>query len=272
MTGPTGRRGCRTVAEADGFAVCVQLCDERRAAWVGPGYRTGYVLNLPRAGGFLVRTDGREHFLDPTVANFEWPGQELYVAHPLGACAPATLINLPEELGAGELADRVADAVPRDGRFEVWHWALVAACRRGVDGFEVAERVLALLDLLPGARERPRVPGTRPSTESAHRRLVSAAREALSDGEFSLSLGAVARRVGCSPAHLSRVFRRTTGRSLTAYRNELRVRAVLRDLADGATSLRALAAAYGFADQAHLSRVAKAALGLAPSRARELLG
>jgi AraC-like DNA-binding protein len=266
-----GRRGCRLVVEADGFAVCEQQCDEHRAGWVGPGHRPGYTLNLPRTGGYEVRVDGREHFLDPTVASFEWPGQELYVAHPLGPCAVATLISVPEDVGAGELANRVAGAVPRTGRFELWHWALVAACRRGVDAFEVAERAWALLDLLPSQREQPVVHGIRPGTEHAHRRLVSAAREVLATGDYSLSLGAVAGHVGCSAAHLSRVFRRTTGRNMTSYRNELRVRAVLRDLTDGATSLRTLAATYGFADQAHLSRVAKMSLGMAPSRARTML-
>jgi AraC-like DNA-binding protein len=261
----------QVMADVDGFAVCEQLCNEHRQSWIGPGYRSGYVLNLARAGGFLVRTDGQEHFLDPTVANFEWPGQEIYVAHPLGPCAPATLISLPDEVGADELADRIAGALPRSGQFEVRHWALVTACRRGVDAFEVAERVWALLDLLPSRQDRTPVPGIRPATALAHQRLVAAVQELLSEEEYLLDLNTVARLVGYSPAHLSRVFRQTTGRSLTAYRNELRVRAVLRDLADSDLSLRVLAATYGFADQAHLSRVTKASLGLAPSRVRELL-
>ena len=51
-------------------------------------------------------------------------------------------------------------------------------------------------------------------------------------GDFSLSLDEVAREVGASPHHLSRVFQRVTGSSLTAYRNRLRVRAVLDTLAE----------------------------------------
>lgn len=266
-----GRRGCRPVAEADGFWVGEQLCVEDRASWVGPAHRQDYVLILQRAGGFRIRADGQEHFVDPTVANFEWPGVELCVAHPLGPCAPATLIGLPVALGAGELSDRVATTSPRTGRLELAHWTLVTACRRGVDAFEVAERLWALLDLLPQQREAAVVPGRRPATALAHRRLTSAAREVLVAGDFSLSLEAVASRVGCSPAHLSRVFRRATGRSLTSYRNDLRMRAVLGELAGGARSLRTLAATYGFADQAHLTRVARARLGLAPTRLRELL-
>ncbi|MFL6140604.1 MAG: helix-turn-helix transcriptional regulator [Labedaea sp.] len=266
-----GRRGCRLIVAADGFQVCEQLCDEHRVSWVGPGHRSDYVLTLPRAGGFRIRADGAEQFLDPSVANFEWPGEELFVAHPLGPCAPTTLIALPVEVGAGQLSDRVAGSVPRTGRFEMAHWALLTACRRGVDAFEVAERLWALLDLLPRQRESPPVRGARPATALAHRRLVDSAREVLADGDFAQSLETVAGRIGRSAAHLSRVFRRVTGYSLTGYRNDLRMRAVLRDLAEGASSLRMLAASYGFADQSHLTRVARARLELAPSRMRELL-
>jgi AraC-like DNA-binding protein len=267
-----GRRGCRLIAEADGVSVCEQLCLEHGASWVGPGYRQDYVLALQRRGGFRIKADGDEQFLDSTVVNFEWPGEEIYVAHPLGPCAPATLIILPPELGAEELSDRVATVAPRPARLELAHWALVTACRHGVDAFEVAERLWAMLDLLPRRQEAATVPGRRPATALAHRRLVCAAREVLASGDFSLSLDAIGGRIGASAGHLSRVFRQTTGHSLTSYRNDLRTRAVLRDLADGAPSLRALAAEYGFADQAHLTRVARARLGLSPSRLRALLG
>jgi AraC-like DNA-binding protein len=72
-----------------------------------------------------------------------------------------------------------------------------------------------------------------------------------------MGLTELARRLYCSPHHLSRVFRRVTGHTITFYRNELRVRAVLEDVSAGATNLRTLAAHYGFADQAHLGRVVR---------------
>ncbi|MEV5570101.1 helix-turn-helix domain-containing protein [Spirillospora sp. NPDC052269] len=72
--------------------------------------------------------------------------------------------------------------------------------------------------------------------------------------------------------HLSRVFRRVTGRTITAYRNDLRVRAVLEDLAQGrGTPLAELAAEYGFADHAHLTRTIRRHLGDCPSSLREKL-
>jgi transcriptional regulator GlxA family with amidase domain len=95
--------------------------------------------------------------------------------------------------------------------------------------------------------------------------------EALAAGYLTAGLEDLARLVACSPQHLSRVFRRVTGRSLTFYRNELRVRAVLGRLEVGDQGLRTLAAEYGFADQAHLTRVVRRHLRTTPAALRELL-
>jgi AraC-like DNA-binding protein len=132
---------------------------------------------------------------------------------------------------------------------------LVAACRRGTDHGEVDERVHALLAML-SSEDSDVAPSNR-ATATVHRRLVSEACEALSQGGLTMGLAELAQRLSCSPHHLSRVFRRVTGHTVTFYRNELRVRAVLEDVTAGATNLRTLAARYGFADQAHLARVVR---------------
>jgi AraC-like DNA-binding protein len=111
----------------------------------------------------------------------------------------------------------------------------------------------------------------RPATLIAHRRLVDRALEALLHEGYLTGLDDLATAVGASPHHLSRVFHGVTGTTLTAYRNRLRVRAVLADLQDGAENLRTLAAAYGFADQSHLIRVVRRHLGCTPSELRRLL-
>lgn len=79
------------------------------------------------------------------------------------------------------------------------------------------------------------------------------------------------RLIGCSAPHLSRVFHRVTGHSVTFYRNELRVRRVLHELEEGQRCLRSISAAYGFADQAHMTRVIARHLGSTPSALRDLL-
>jgi transcriptional regulator GlxA family with amidase domain len=52
----------------------------------------------------------------------------------------------------------------------------------------------------------------------------------------------------------------------------LRVRQVLNELENGQRCLRSLSAAYGFADQAHMTRVIRRHLRATPSALRDLLG
>jgi len=154
--------------------------------------------------------------------------------------------------------------------FDVRHRALVAACRRGVDEFEVAERVY---DLLGRFRSLARpAAGLQSPTERAHRALAAKAAEAMAAGHLTASIEDLARLVSCSAAHLSRVFHRVTGHSVTFHRNELRVRRVLTELAEGQRCLRSLSADHGFADQAHMTRVIGRHLGSTPSALRDLLG
>ncbi|MFG1881847.1 helix-turn-helix domain-containing protein [Micromonospora sp. NPDC049102] len=133
-------------------------------------------------------------------------------------------------------------------------------------------RYLGLLMVAEVDADVGRAVRRRPATLAAHRRLADRAREVLAHSDFTLGLGEVAREVGSSPHHLSRVFQRMTGSSLTAYRNRLRVRAVLDTPAEpDGRPLGALAADYGFADQAHLTRVVREQVGHPPARLRRLL-
>ncbi len=247
-------------------------CRDDRRRLAGPGYEFSWNLVMVRSGGFLQRLDGREDFYDATSAYLSWPGQERYTGHPAGPGDVSTGIWLSQRLvceaweGGGPVP---SGRVVTSAGFDLRHRALVAACRRGVDEFEVAERVYDLLERFgslagPGAWPRG-------STELAHRALAAQAAEAMAAGHLTASIEDLARLVSCSAAHLSRVFHRVTGHSVTFHRNELRVRRVLNELAEGQRCLRSLSAAYGFADQAHMTRVIGRHLGSTPSALRDLL-
>lgn len=226
-----------------------------------------------RSGGFLQRLDGREDFYDATSAYISRPGQERHIGHPAGPGDVTTGIWLSERLvgdhldGGGLLPSGRVVTPPG---FDLRHRALVAACRGGADGFEVAERVDGLLDRFVSLSRPAGWP--RSSTELAHRALAADAAEAMAAGHLTASLEDLAGLVGCSPAHLSRVFRRVTGHSVTVYRNELRVRGVLAELEQGQYCLRSLSAAYGFADQAHLTRWFRRYYGVTPGAYRAAAG
>lgn len=248
------------------------FCRDDRRRLTGPGYEYSWNLVMVRSGGFLQRVDGREDFYDATSAYVSRPGQERYAGHPAGPGDVSTGIWLSQRLVDDHFdgGDRLpAGRITTPADFDLAHRMLVAACRRGVDAPEAAERAYDLLGRLePAACRRG---GRSPATEAAHRALAAGAAEAMAAGYLTAGIEELARLMACSPQHLSRVFRQVTGQSLTFYRNELRVRAVLGRLEAGDRSLRSLAAEYEFADQAHLTRVVRRHLRTTPDALRGLL-
>src|SRR5262249_29448560 len=136
------------------------------------------------------------------------------------------------------------------------------------DGFEVTEMVVRLVTTaVTGSGRQSRV---RSSGHATRRRLVDEARQVLRF-EPRVSLVELARRVAVSPSHLSRIFQAETGRTLSAYRNQLRVREAIDRLGGGERSLTRMAHDLGFADQAHMTRTIRREAGFAPSTLRHLL-
>ncbi|MEH1129053.1 helix-turn-helix transcriptional regulator [Micromonospora sp. CPCC 206061] len=264
---------------AAGLDVFEGRCGLDRTGFTPPSYESVHRLTLIRSGAFLVRVNGQESFVDCGAAVFTHPGDELRLAHPLGCGDTFTTVEFASQVLAGREGEwgLSVHRLPLDDDLDLLHRTLVAASRRGVDAFAVVDQMHGLLDRLltaPGSRAvgvygawTPR----RRETLVAHRRLADRAREALAAGQYTVGLDELAALVSTSPHHLSRVFRQVTGETLTAYRNRLRVRAVLSDLQDGAGNLRTLAARHGFADQAHLTRVVRRQLGHLPSEVRRML-
>lgn len=119
-------------------------------------------------------------------------------------------------------------------------------------------------------RERP-APARRPGTERSHRDLVEATRSLLAlRFRESWSLTSIASRLHTSPYHLSRLFRRHTGQTLHAYRNQMRLRTSLDSILGGHDDLAGLALDLGYAHHSHFSQAFREAFGISPSRARGL--
>ena len=113
--------------------------------------------------------------------------------------------------------------------------------------------------------------GRRPATRRDRSELVEAAKELLLAhlGE-PLSLCALARDLHVSPFHLTRVFREGTGRTLTAYLHDLRLRAAV-DRLGGEESLSRIAADLGYCTPSHFTDRFRAAFGVPPSQLRNLM-
>ncbi len=86
-----------------------------------------------------------------------------------------------------------------------------------------------------------------------------------------MSLSELAAGVGASVYYLCRTFRRSTGHSIHAYRQRIRLRAGLVLLETTDTPLSGIALDVGFAHQSHFTEAFRRAYGLPPGRVRRLL-
>jgi AraC-like DNA-binding protein len=111
----------------------------------------------------------------------------------------------------------------------------------------------------------------REPTRRDRARLADAALRLLGDvAAAEPALPELARAVGASPSHLSRVFGAETGYRLQAYRHHLRLRAALRRVADPAVPLGRIALDLGYASPSHFTDTFRRAFGRPASAARRL--
>jgi AraC-like DNA-binding protein len=270
-----GMRSKARLVSGHGFALDeVRCADEAPSGWSAPEPSGGYGLVLVRSGLFRRRVDGAEAVLDPAGGYWERPGDHQQVAHPVAEGDTCTLITLSAELlaslGGGEPSLPGSPVLTTDG-LDLAHRRLVARARAGGGPRELGERVVRLAAGALAQRLPERVAAGRPATAAARRRLVADAREALAAGPGPDGLLELARLLGASPYHLSRVFHGETGMTLSGFRNRLRTRRALERLAAGEPDLARLAADLGFADHAHLTRTMREQLGHTPTELRRLL-
>ncbi len=134
---------------------------------------------------------------------------------------------------------------------------------------EVEELALAIVGRL--ANDARKVQGeaagrpARPATAARHREIAEDARSHVGRHfREPLSLRGVAREVGTSTYHLSRLFRRSTGYTVHGYLTQLRLRAVLDVLADDRVPPARLAVDLGFASHSHFTAAFRSAFGFPP--------
>jgi AraC-like DNA-binding protein len=139
--------------------------------------------------------------------------------------------------------------------------------RGEADVLEIEEEVMGIVAtaLAQGYRHRPAASRRGPVAIQRHRELADAARmELIHTLGVNRSVHDLARSLSTSPFHLCRVFKACTGRTMHAYRTELRVRRGL-ELLEEKVSLSAVAYDLGFASHAHFVRATRNAFAAAPS-------
>ena len=88
--------------------------------------------------------------------------------------------------------------------------------------------------------------------------------------EPNIAIAAVARTMGMHPIHFARLFRKAFGRPPAKARRDHRAAQAIHRIVRTTASLADIAAAEGFADQAHMTRIISGASGWTPGALRRL--
>lgn len=220
---------------------------------------------LPLAGALVRRAGAVTSPVDAAWGYITQPGTSHEIVHVSDgdrcvALAPTEV--LADELGVDARAASRSWVVPVD---RSCHRRLSRAFATTARRDELASGE-AWLSVLSGLAAAPQ--SSRSNRAAQHEAAVARVREAIVTTPGAAwtvrSLGSVA---GYAPHHLSRVFRSTTGMTLSAYRDRVRLGRAMALLQDG-MPVADVAADLGYFDHAHLTRRATQLLGVAPSALR----
>lgn len=234
--------------------------------------------------GVFARKDREGTFVaDPTHILFFNEGQPYRYAHPLPGGDECTILTLDEETARAAVERLVPHRVTKThGPFPAGHGLLtmraarlhhellgvLSGDRTGSD-LTAQDLVAELMDEAVAALHRSNVRSETRPPRSRWRELADAAKVMLSESiDDPPSLIDLAARLDCSPFHLSRVFRRTTGLTLRGYIRRLRAALAADRLRRGEDDLTSLALDLGFCDHSHFTNSFRREWGVTPSRVR----
>jgi len=263
------------LAEASGVRIVDHDCHKPAGAHGSYEYGLDYGLVLVRRGGYWREVNGQGAYLGPTDAFFERPFVEQRIEHHRNGGDRCTSLWLSENAVYALASDIYVpdEPITTTPGIDLRHRELVVALRRrAIDRFEIDERLAQLVGALTERGAKGRFSARRSTTRANHRRMVQEVREAIIADPADADFGDLAQAVGHTRFHVSRIFSRVTGMTLSQFRNRVRVAIALERLADGHKSLAILSADLGFVDQSHLSRVVRANTGERLSALRHGLG
>jgi AraC-like DNA-binding protein len=227
---------------------------------------------------------GHRSFADPNHALFFNAGDTFRISHPVDGGDVCTVFQIGPTMLESLFAVagyRTGDSSLRFPRGDVrvggvtfmTHQRLVNRLQQNdydslmVD--EVSAQVLVAVISGAGRASGVRKHPGRSKTVDLHSRMVEDVKAYLGEHfRQPLTLCGIARNVGYSPYHLARIFKRGVDLPIHRYLNQIRLRAAVEELLDGAESLSRLALDLGFASHSHFSSAFRREFGIPPSRVR----
>jgi AraC family transcriptional regulator len=276
----------RSLYLGDGFRIGELLCPPGDGVWDEELCDNDPILCFPETGVWVVEDLAVAAVADTNEVRFHSPGRpyRLRLLDPRGyACSflalEASLVTEIARSQGRSVDDPVhpflASSSPVDQRGFLLKHQLLVHLRSGgpVDRLFVEEHTLRLLGgclaEVAHGHEPPDSGRLRSSTRSTRAATVEAVKAELGLHEAeNLSLHDLARIVHSSPYHLARVFREHAGRSIHAYRNDLRLRRSLALVADPTKDLGTIGVELGFSSPGHFTKSFRRMFGSSPSEVR----
>jgi AraC family transcriptional regulator len=257
----------------------------------GAPIRDHHVFVFPRSRVGIRHEGGRLFAADPNLVTAYNPGQAYVREHLDGPGDFADWFAVDNETAfeAARAVDPSIESPDRCFRFShagsdattyLRQRELFETLRRGEgEPLAVEEQVLWLLERVVASAYGVRTPSS-PAAAAApansvrdeEHHAVRRARMLLAERfRDPVSLAEIARTAGLSRYRLCRVFRAATGRTLHAYRDQLRLRSALEALASPSPDLTTLALDLGYSSHSHFTANFMRVFGLPPSQARRRL-
>lgn len=264
----------QTVLQSSHFMVINHVCKRPRVDCGGyPEADEPARFIFTRRGSFAVHVGSRTFFARPGQAILLQKNVEYRITHPdLDGCDCCTDVWIDdatlETLGMTGVAAPSCREFGHDLQFQKTHVEMLLGLRHGGDDApDEAEEVLldtldCLLQSCAAARPRARQAGMARQVARVEEAIIGHAGE-------NLDVHKLAQLAGCSPFHLCRIFRNSTGQSLRQFRLQQRLGTALGRLGDGEEDLAALACDVGFSSHSHMTEAFRQSLGASPSELRE---
>jgi len=259
-------------------------CRPSTCALSGEEHVAAPEIVFPRAGVFVWHKGAEEFLADANHVLFFNSMEGYRVSHPILRGDDCTSFVFSHQVLAEAISvnHRVVRADPErpyrlsQGLLRLQTIAQHQRLRQrlsdpSASALEIEELALELLNdvLVDVEWQRAEWRTQRAATLQIQRRWTERARLLVAERpEVKLSLAEIARKVYCSPFHLSRIFRATVGSSIHQYQLRLRLALALDRLAQGSENLTELGLALGFSSHSHFTAAFQKAFGLSPSSFR----
>ena len=259
-------------------------CAADHPSFASPGRVFGYRFVFPRRSVWIHPARSRRYVSDPSIVEFYNHGDEFSrtVIDPLGDDTEWY------QVGEADLRDiiRRYDPAAADGLrpFRFAHGITDSptyarqrtlfrriTTGRTTGNCEVEEAVFDVLDRVVARTYESRTATRDMVITREERDIADRAATVLSRVTSThATLATIARATGVSVFHLSRIFRKVTGRTLATHHLHLRLLASLTPLVESGTTIGEIARSHGFAGHSHYTSVFRRAFGVSPSTYRTL--